>query len=185
MLTSFLRIGFAHIVPDGFDHILFVVGLFLLSPKLKTLLIQVTAFTLAHSITLGLCLGGLVSLPAEIVEPLIAASIAFVAIENIVYKELKAWRWMVVFGFGLIHGLGFADSLKEIGLPDGSFMLALISFNVGVEAGQLAVIAIATGLTVWFWNKPWYRTRITVPASVLIAAVGLYWSVERVWSALA
>ena len=185
MICDFLRIGFTHILPNGLDHILFVLGLFLLSPKLKPLLIQVTAFTIAHSITLGLCMAEVVKLPSQVVEPLIAASIVFVAIENIIYKELKPWRWIVVFCFGLIHGLGFAGSLNELGLPEGTFFLSLISFNIGVEVGQLSVIAMATMVTVWFWKKPWYRARITIPASVIIAAVGFYWAVQRIWSSLA
>jgi hypothetical protein len=161
------------------DHILFVVGLFLLAPRLKPLLIQVTAFTVAHSITLGLCMADIVHLPSRLVETTIAASIAFVAIENICYKELKPWRWMVVFCFGLIHGLGFASALKELGLPPGHFFPALISFNVGVEAGQLTVIAVAAALTVWFWKKTWYRAAIVIPCSIVIAGIGLFWAGQR------
>jgi hypothetical protein len=179
LVWAFLRIGFNHIIPEGLDHILFVLGLFLLAPRLKPLLIQVTAFTIAHSITLGLCMAEIVQLPSRLVETTIAASIAFVAIENIIYKELKPWRWMVVFCFGLIHGLGFASALKELGLPKGSFFSALISFNVGVELGQLTVIAVAAALTVWFWKKPWYRKAIVIPGSVIIAGVGLFWAVQR------
>jgi len=179
LVWAFLSIGFKHIIPEGLDHILFVLGLFLLSPRLKPLLIQVTAFTIAHSITLGLCMAEIVQLNPRVVETTIAASIAFVAIENICYKELKPWRWMVVFCFGLIHGLGFASALKELGLPKGNFFTALISFNVGVELGQLTVIAVAAALTVWFWKKPWYRTAIVIPASVIIAGVGLFWAGQR------
>jgi hypothetical protein len=102
-----------------------------------------------------------------------------VAIENICYKELKPWRWMVVFCFGLIHGLGFASALKELGLPKGNFFAALISFNVGVELGQLTVIAAAAALTVWFWAKPWYRKAIVIPGSAIIAAIGLFWAGQR------
>jgi hypothetical protein len=156
-----------------------VLGLFLLAPRLKPLLIQVTAFTIAHSITLGLCMADIVHLNSRVVETTIAASIAFVAIENICYKELKPWRWMVVFCFGLIHGLGFASALKELGLPKGNFFAALISFNVGVELGQLTVIAAAAALTVWFWAKPWYRKAIVIPGSAIIAAIGLFWAGQR------
>ena len=129
-------------------------------------------------------MANLIHLPSAVVEPIIAASIAFVAIENICYRDLKPWRWMVVFGFGLIHGLGFADALKELQLPTGHFFPALISFNLGVECGQLAVIAIAAALTCWFWKKPWYRKVIVIPASSMIAAVGLFWAVQRVWIAV-
>jgi len=176
---DFLRLGFFHIVPEGTDHILFVLGLFLLSPKLKPLLTQVTAFTIAHSLTLGLSLAGIFSLPSRIVEPMIALSIAVVAIENLTTKEVKSWRWMIVFCFGLVHGLGFAGALKDLHLPKGSVLKPLVGFNCGVELGQLTVILGAAALTFWCWNKPWYRTRVVIPASCLIAAIGLFWAVQR------
>lgn len=175
----YLVFGFTHILPDGPDHVLFVMGLFFLSPKLKPLLWQVTAFTLAHSITLALSILNVVSLPASIVEPIIAASIAFVAIENVFTTRLHAWRPVIVFLFGLIHGLGFAGVLRELGLPRGELAAALVSFNVGVELGQLAVIALAL-LLVGRWRKrQWYRRSIAIPASLLIAAVGVYWTAMR------
>ncbi len=148
---SFLRyipVGFDHIVPKGLDHILFVLGLFFLSTRLRPLLTQVSLFTLAHTITLALAALGYVSIPGTIVEPLIAASIVFVAVENIYMKGLSRSRPFVVFGFGLLHGLGFASVLGEFGLPEGSFIPALIGFNVGVEIGQLAVITVMF-LCVW------------------------------------
>jgi len=175
-------LGFTHILPYGLDHILFVLGLFLLSVRWKPLLIQVTAFTVAHSITLGLSIYGVFSLPPAVVEPLIAASIVYVAVENILTSTLHAWRPFVVFGFGLLHGLGFAGVLHEIGLPRSEFLTGLIGFNVGVELGQLAAIAAAFGLVGWWGkDKPWYRARAVVPASALIALTGLYWTVERVF----
>ncbi len=176
---QYLVLGYTHILPKGLDHILFVLGIFLLSPRLKTMLLQVTAFTLAHSITLGLSIYGLISLPSRIVEPLIALSIAYVAIENLVMRELKPWRLALVFMFGLLHGLGFAGVLRELGLPRGEFLTGLLTFNLGVEGGQLTVIAIAL-LLVWpFVNRGWYRHRVVLPASWMIAAVGLYWTVMR------
>jgi HupE/UreJ protein len=175
----FLWLGFTHILPEGLDHILFVVGLFFFSILLRPLLIQVTAFTIAHSLTLGLSLLGVISLPSRIVEPLIALSIAVVAIENIFFRKMRPSRFLIVFGFGLIHGLGFAGVLKGLGLPDGQFLKVLISFNAGVELGQLAVIALASALTVWMWKKPWYFRRVVVPVSALIAAVGLFWFIQR------
>ena len=181
VLREFTVIGFTHIVPLGLDHILFVLGLFLLSTRVAPLLIQVTAFTIAHSVTLALSVYGIVSLPPTIVEPLIAASIVYVAVENMLTSQLKPWRALVVFGFGLLHGLGFAGVLQEVGLPHGQFVPALVSFNVGVELGQLAVITLAY-LTVGIWgrNKAWYRPRVVIPASATIAAVGLFWTVQRV-----
>ncbi len=176
---QYLVLGYTHILPKGLDHILFVLGIFLLSPRVKTMLLQVTAFTLAHSITLGLSIYGLISLPSRIVEPLIALSIAYVAIENLVTRELKPWRLALVFMFGLLHGLGFAGVLRELGLPRGEFLTGLLTFNLGVEGGQLTVIAIAL-LLVWpFVNRGWYRHRVVLPASWMIAAVGLYWTVMR------
>lgn len=178
--VQYIPIGFDHILPKGLDHILFVLGLFFLSVRLRPLLWQVSAFTLAHTVTLALGVLGYVTLPPAIVEPLIAASIVFVAVENIVSDRLTRWRPLIVFGFGLLHGLGFASVLQEFGLPEGAFIPALIGFNVGVEIGQLTVIAIAFLLVgAWFGQKVWYRAWIAVPASAAIAAVGAWWVVER------
>ena len=178
--VSYIPVGFDHILPKGLDHILFVLGLFFLSPTLVPLLWQISAFTLAHTVTLALGALGLVVVSPAIVEPLIAASIAFVAIENIFSTNLHRWRPFVVFGFGLLHGLGFASVLQEFGLPQGQFIPALIGFNIGVELGQLTVIAMAfLAVGAWFGRKSWYRAAISIPASVLIAGVGIYWAVER------
>lgn len=178
---NYLELGFVHIVPRGLDHILFVLGIFLLSLRWGPLLSQVTAFTIAHSITLGLSIYGLVSLPASVVEPLIAMSIVYVAVENILTHKLKPWRVAVVFGFGLIHGLGFAGVLQGLGLPRSEFLTALITFNVGVELGQLTVISaafLAVGL--WFRHRRWYRSGIVIPGSVAISVIGAWWTVERI-----
>jgi len=177
---QYLWLGYTHILPKGLDHILFVLGIFLLSPRWKTMLLQVTAFTVAHSITLGLSIYGIVSLPSRIVEPLIALSIAYVAIENLVTRELKPWRLALVFTFGLLHGLGFAGVLRELGLPRDEFLTALLTFNLGVEGGQLTVIAAALVVVAAFMKKGWYRQRVVIPASILIAAIGLYWTLVRV-----
>ncbi len=179
---QYLVLGFTHILPKGLDHILFVLGLFLLSQRWKPVLLQVSAFTLAHTITLALTIYGVVSLPASVVEPLIALSIVYVAIENLWTRELRPWRLALVFAFGLLHGMGFAGVLSELGLPRSEFLTAIVSFNVGVEAGQLAVLALAfLVLVLPFRARPWYRRGVVIPASLLIAAVGLYWSVERVF----
>lgn len=172
-------IGFEHILPKGLDHILFVVGLFLFSVRLKPLLLQVTAFTLAHTITLGLSIYGVISLPANIVEPLIALSIAYVGIENCLSSQLRTSRLVLVFCFGLLHGMGFAGVLTEIGLPRSEFLTALVTFNIGVEFGQLAVISLCLLLVGWCRTKSWYRSLIVIPGSLLIALTGLYWTFER------
>jgi len=179
---NYLAIGFEHIVPKGLDHILFVVGIFLLSIHLKPLLLQVTAFTLAHTITLGLSIYGIISAPASIVEPLIALSIAYVGIENCLSAQLKPWRVVLVFMFGLLHGLGFAGVLSEIGLPRSEFVTALITFNIGVEFGQLAVIAVCLLLFGWCRSRSWYRNVVVIPISLLISVIGLYWTWERAFS---
>lgn len=175
----YFRLGFRHIVPEGPDHILFVLGLFLLSPRPKDLLFQVTAFTVAHTLTLALSSYGVVRLPPNVVEPLIALSIAYVAIENLLTRELTRWRPLVVFLFGLLHGMGFAGVLGELGLPREDFLLGLLSFNGGVEAGQLTVLLTAFFTIGWMRHRSWYRSAVTVPLSLAIAVVGLYWALAR------
>ena len=184
LLAEYVYQGFIHIVPEGLDHILFVLGLFFLSTQMRPLLVQVTSFTVAHSITLALGLYGIVQVSPAIVEPLIALSIVYVAVENILTQKLTPWRPFVVFAFGLLHGLGFAGLLQEIGLQRSDFMIGLIGFNIGVELGQLAVIGMAFLATaMWFGGRSWYRARIAIPASLAIALTGLFWTVQRVWLA--
>ncbi len=179
---TYVRLGFTHILPKGLDHILFVLGIFLFGRGLRPMLWQVSAFTVAHSITLGLALYGVVSLPASIVEPLIAVSIVYVAVENLVASELQPWRVALVFGFGLLHGLGFAGVLRELALPRSEFLTGLIAFNVGVEAGQLTVIAGASLLVAhWATRQDRYRRYVVQPASCAIALVGAYWTVTRIF----
>ena len=183
VLISYISVGFEHILPKGLDHILFVLGLYFLSVRFGTLVWQISAFTLAHSVTLALGAMGLVTVPAAIVEPLIAASIVYVAVENIATPRLHPWRPLMVFGFGLLHGLGFASVLGDFGLPQGQFVAALIGFNIGVELGQLTVIvAMVLMLGIWAGNKPWFRGRVAMPASALIGMIGAYWCVERTLS---
>lgn len=179
-LSNYIALGFTHILPHGLDHILFVLGLFLLSRKAKALLTQVSAFTVAHSLTLGLALFGIVRLPSAVVEPVIAASIAFIAVENLFTQEMKAWRPFVVFGFGLVHGLGFAGALQETGIAKGDLLSALVGFNLGVEFGQLAVVALAFGAVGWFRSSPRYRHAVVIPASIAIAVIALFWTVQRI-----
>jgi hydrogenase/urease accessory protein HupE len=181
VLVEYGAAGFDHIIPKGLDHILFVIGLFLFSTRMRPLLWQITMFTIAHSITLALAMTGIIELPARVVEPLIALSIAYVGIENVWHRRLHKSRLVLVFAFGLLHGMGFASMLADFGMPDDAFFTALIGFNLGVEAGQLVVVGLAF-LTVGFWfsKKPYYRRLIVVPGSLLITAVGLYWTWERI-----
>jgi hypothetical protein len=183
-LGEYVTLGYTHILPKGLDHILFVIGLFLLSARWRPVLAQVTTFTIAHSLTLGLSLYHIVSLPSRIVEPLIAVSIAYVAIENLRTRKLTAARVALVFLFGLLHGLGFAGALTNLQLARSDFAVALFGFNVGVELGQMSVIAVVALLVGWSRERWWYHGRIVVPASVAIAAVGVYWTAARVIAAL-
>ncbi len=192
----YIFVGFDHIVPKGLDHILFVLGLFFLSMKMRPLITQVTVFTVAHTITLALASLGWVSVSPAIVEPLIAASIVYVAVENIFAKGITPWRPVVIFLFGLLHGLGFASVLGEFGLAPGRFIAGLIGFNVGVEIGQLTVILAALALVVLATKAAGVKqleddevpTRdlavtyraIALTGSIIIAIVGAYWAVERV-----
>jgi hypothetical protein len=176
----YLKLGYRHILPLGFDHILFVLSLFLLNPRLKPVLWQATAFTVAHSVTLGLAMYHLISPPTRIIEPLIAISIVYVALENIFSPKLKPSRVAVVFLFGLVHGMGFAGALGRLGLPQSSYLLSLLLFNLGVELGQLTIIIGAFFLLgKWFGDKSWYRRRIVIPLSAVIAVVAAYWTVQR------
>jgi hypothetical protein len=177
--AQYLALGYTHILPRGLDHILFVLGLFLLSARLRPMLLQVTTFTIAHSITLGLTMYGIVSLPSRLVETLIALSIAYVAVENLLTTTLRPWRLALVFMFGLLHGMGFAGVLSDLGLPRGAFLTALLSFNLGVEAGQLSVIAVAALAVAWCRQRSWFHSRVVTPASLAIAAVGVYWTISR------
>ena len=181
VIRTYVTAGFEHILPKGLDHILFILGIFLLSTRMRPLLEQVTMFTLAHSITLGLAMNNIIYLPANIVEPLIALSIAYIGIENILSRDLHKSRLFIVFCFGLLHGMGFASVLSDFGMPDDDFMTALISFNVGVELGQLAVIMLAfLSVSVWFRNSSRYRSLVVIPGSAIISLVGLYWTWDRI-----
>lgn len=178
----YLALGFKHIIPSGIDHILFVIGLCLLSTNIKTILWQATAFTVAHSITLALSMKNIIVAPGAVVEPIIALSIVFVALENILISELKPWRIMIVFLFGLIHGMGFASALNEIGLPAGKFYTSVLAFNVGVELGQIAVITAMFGCVIIpLRNKSWYRAGIVYTLSGIIALIASYWTIQRVF----
>ncbi|MEO0828902.1 MAG: HupE/UreJ family protein [Pseudomonadota bacterium] len=195
VIVRYLIAGFDHIIPKGLDHILFVLGLFFFALKLGPLLWQVTAFTAAHTITLALASVGWVQIPGSIVEPLIAASIVYVAVENILRPKLGWWRPALVFAFGLLHGLGFASVLGEFGIDPSRFTVALVAFNVGVEIGQLAVIAVALALVALGQmaaratgypdpevapgaDDSFYRA-VSIMGSLLIAGMGAWWVIER------
>jgi hypothetical protein len=177
---GWMAIGFQHIIPWGLDHIVFVLGLFFLSTRLSTLLYQVSCFTVAHSITLGLAALGIVSVPASVIEPLIAASIIFIAVDNLYSNILARWRLLLVTLFGLLHGLGFASALSELILPAENFYMTLLMFNLGVEAGQITVLLLAFAAVGWLRSWAQYTERVARPATVTIAGVGTYRLIKRV-----
>jgi hypothetical protein len=179
-LALYLRLGFHHIVPEGADHILFVLGLFFLGITWRKLLSQTTVFTIAHATTLFLSTYGILRLQSRYVEPAIALSIAWIAIENVIRPKLGPARLAIVFAFGLVHGLGFASSLSDVPFPKHDFVIALLGFNFGVDFGQLFVIVLAFLAVGWWRNALWFRNRIAIPCSLAIAAVGLFWAIQRV-----
>ncbi len=179
-IANYIELGYKHILPKGTDHILFILGLFLFSSAWRPLVWQITMFTIAHTITLGLAMNGIFDLPERIVQPLIALSIVYVGVENVLNKGLKNSRLALVFGFGLLHGLGFASMLADFGMPENAFATALISFNVGVELGQLSILVGAYLLIgLWFGKREWYKTLVINPASIVIALIAFYWFIDR------
>ncbi len=181
VFAQYLGLGFTHIIPYGTDHVLFVLVLFLASTRMGPLLKQVTAFTVAHTLTLALTMLDVVHVPSSIVEPMIAASIVVLAVENLIAKDVRPRRVGLVFLFGLLHGMGFAGVLAELGLPRSQFVPALVGFNVGVEGGQLAVLAGAfAAVGVWGRRKGWYRGWVVAPGSVALGLVAAFWTAQRV-----
>ena len=176
---DYIPVGFAHILPKGLDHILFVLGLLFLTPKFYPLLIQVSIFTLAHTITLAISSLKIVDISTEIIEPLIAASIIYVAVENFFNTSLTKYRSIVIFVFGLLHGLGFASVLSSFGLPGTNFIWALIGFNIGVEIGQITIILAFYAIFIFWINTKNYRKYISIPGSLIIALFGTFWLLER------
>jgi hypothetical protein len=182
VFRKYLLIGYEHIIPLGLDHILFILCLFFLNTSLKKILVQASMFTLAHSITLALAVYGIIKPPGAVVEPLIASSIVILALENVWSDKVKPWRMLMIFLFGLVHGMGFAGALSELGMPEYAFATALISFNVGVELGQVTIILLMYFLVAKTMGKyPWYRQRVIIPASLVIALIAGYWTIERIF----
>ena len=180
-ILHYIQLGFTHVIPQGFDHILFILCLFFYNSKPKTVLFQCTVFTIAHSLALGLSASGVLIYNDNLIELLIALTILYTAIENIFFVKKSAIRYLLIFIFGLIHGLGFATALKEIGIPKEQFFTSLLSFNIGVELGQITIIIAAYYLiSKWFSNKIWCKQRIVYPISTVIACVALYWTIERI-----
>ena len=172
--------GILQIILYGFDHILFILGLFFFSHKLKPLLIQVTTFTIAHSITLIFGGLGYITISPLIIEVIIAASIIWIGFENLFRKNMKVSRIGVIFTFGLIHGLGFASMFKLKGLEGTDYYLNLLSFNIGIELGQLITLLPLIILIPLFNRLSWYRILIAMPASIIIALFGVEMFIDRI-----
>jgi HupE / UreJ protein len=177
--ASFVTLGIAHIL-TGYDHLVFLAGLLLAAGTLRQLLVALTAFTAAHSISLALVAAGGVHAPPALVEPLIAASIAWVGVENLIGRRGGA-RWWIVFAFGLVHGFGFAGALLELGFGSSTrdVAVALVSFNSGVEIGQLAAAGTMLPMVYAIRSRPIWQTRVLPACSLLIVAAGSYWLIER------
>ena len=180
LFWEYLQLGFLHVIPKGFDHILFIFGILLLNNSWRPVLLQCSVFTLAHSITLAFCVSGLIIPNTKWVEVVIALSILIIAVENIFQQKMNNLRLVIIFIFGLIHGMGFANALKELGLPANYFWSSLIAFNVGVEIVQISILLLAWfGLVNWIKTKDWYRQRFVIPMSIFIGLIALYWLIGR------
>ncbi len=182
IFLDYIQLGYKHILPLGLDHILFIICVFFLNTNLIHIFKQATLFTVAHSITLAMVACNIIIVPSQIVEPIIALSIAVLAIENIFFTNgNKRYRYLLIFSFGLVHGMGFAGALAELNLPTTKFTTALIGFNVGVELGQLSIILVLLlAIKILLENKIWYRNRVLIPTNIAIGVVALFWFVERI-----
>lgn len=181
VVQEYITQGFLHVLPLGFDHILFITSLFFLNTNLKSVIVQCSIFTIAHTITLILGAYQVIPIYANIVEPIIALSIVFTALENIYSQSVSNWRVLLIFIFGLIHGMGFASALQETNIPKHQFFVALLSFNVGVELAQIIILLfLYFAFGKWLQHFTWYKSRVVNPISCCIACVAMYWAVERI-----
>ena len=179
---KYLFLGIEHIIPKGLDHMLFIIGLFLFSNLIRPLLLQVTMFTIAHTITLVIASLSLINVNGSIVEPLIALSIVYIGVENIFkkYSNTKI-RYYVIFLFGLLHGLGFALVLKDVGLDYSNLLINLVSFNIGVEIAQIFILFLLyLTIGLFFSKKKYYKIIFQIPLSLFISLIAIYWFVERI-----
>lgn len=174
--------GYFHVLPYGLDHIAFIICIFLISKSWKEILTLCTAFTIAHSLTLFLALNKWIIIPSVIIEPLIALTILFAALENIIQLNIKRWKPFLIFFFGLIHGLGFANAFSELNVQTNILFQTLIGFNLGVELAQLTIIlALYVGLTKQFAQKKYYQTKIVQPIAIVIACISVFWFMLRIF----
>jgi len=180
--VNFLVLGLKHIL-TGYDHLLFLLGLLVVTRSFVSSLKIITCFTLAHSITLAVATLSRVEISSRIVEPLIAASIVYVGVENLLRGDDSKGRHLLTFGFGLIHGFGFASVLREMGIGSGpgGVALPLFSFNLGVELGQMMIAALALPIIWKLWARPTFIVRFAPACSAIVAVLGSVWFVQRVW----
>jgi len=182
---EYIGTGYTHVIPFGLDHILFILSLYFFSTSFKDVLINCSVFTVAHSLSMAFTIIGFIVPNPDFIEPLITFSILYVSIENIVSDKINRFRFLVIFLFGIIHGFGFANALKEIGLPKSDFIITLFSFNFGVELGQISIIILAYILIVyWFKDKSWYKNRVIYPISSIIGCIALIMTINRVMDVL-
>ena len=177
---GFFFMGVEHIL-TGYDHLIFLFGLLIAMSQFRATLWVITCFTLAHSVTLALAAFDLVRVPEQIVEPLIAATIIYVGVENLLRLDNATGRWRLALIFGLVHGLGFATDLKEKvgGMSGEKIVVPLMSFNLGVEVGQLAVAALVLPLIWWLRSQPGLRRSLVPSCSTLVVLAGAWWLVQR------
>ena len=175
--SSYLNLGIDHLI-SGPDHILFILGLMFLVSGILNMIKTITAFTVAHSITLGLSVLGLISLPQATVEAVIALTIVFLALEISENKRYKSTPWLIAFGFGLLHGLGFANALTEIGIANEQLLFSLLFFNLGIEAGQLLMIPVF-GVLIWLAYKFNKYNQSATCVSYVLGAMGFFWLINR------
>ena len=181
MIIYYLKLGFLHVIPFGFDHLLFILALFFYNSNLKDALIQCSVFTIAHSITLGLATAEIISINNQIIEVIIACSIFMTSLNCLYPTGIKLWRLGLIFIFGLVHGLGFATALMQNGLPKNDFLTTLISFNIGIELAQIAIILGCHFLiSKQFKHKNWYQKKLVNPISFSICCIALFWTMERI-----
>lgn len=179
-IVRYIQLGYTHVIPFGFDHVLFVLCLVFLSTNVKSIIIQCSLFTIAHSLSLGFVLTGLILPNSYYVEIFIAFTLLFTSVENILIDKVYPYRLVLIFIFGLIHGMGFANALKEVGILKNQLYTALFSFNLGVELAQITIIFLSYFLiSKRFSNKKYYKERIVYPISTLVACIAVYWIIER------
>lgn len=184
MYTFFLYVflGFIHVLPVGVDHIAFIICIFLVSKSWKEMLLFCTTFTLAHSITLLLAVSKLVSIPSTIVEPIIALTILYSALEAIFQQKRTPWKPFILFFFGLMHGLGFASAFSEIEMDNSAFIQRILGFNLGVELAQLTImLSLYFTLTRYLSHKKYYHTKIVQPIATGIACLAIFWCMDRLF----